>query len=80
MLLGVEERVVADRVPCEFFLIRYVPDVVKGEVREYRRGAAGGCRKRGRRCGWGVARPVYAGLGSGAVPGCGCGSCTSGGA
>ena len=21
----------ADRIPCEFFLIRYVPDVVKGE-------------------------------------------------
>ena len=32
-LLGVvgEECLVADRVPCEFFLIRYVPDVVKGE-------------------------------------------------
>src|SRR6185437_6570807 len=27
----VEETVLKERLPCEFFLIRYVPDVVKGE-------------------------------------------------
>ncbi len=44
----------AERTPCEFFLIRYVPDAVKGEfvnigvlLREA--GAAG--RRRGRRSG-----------------------------
>jgi hypothetical protein len=30
-LSGLEEIVVRERLPCEFFLIRYVPDVVKGE-------------------------------------------------
>ncbi len=32
----------AERVPCEFFLIRYVPDLGEGRVHEYRGGAARG--------------------------------------
>ena len=50
-----------ERLPCEFFLIRYVPDVVKGEfvnigvlLREAAAGVGGvagyGARVRLRRC------------------------------
>ena len=63
----------AERVQCEFFLIRYVPDVVKGEfanigvlLREAGRDESAWCALRG--------------TGAGAMPGCRCRYRSAGGA